>query len=264
MLKISPRHCATPWVLAMTALLGGSPALAQAVPATQAPLTGFSISYNIAARGVTVGSAAYSFTFGNGRYTGNSARRATGLAKQLAGNRQDYDYAVSGLYDGSSVKTRSYRASGGRRGRVINASFTDTNVATTSNIELNMGTPPATAAQRVGVVDEVSMLAQMLVAGTPCRGTLKIYSEGRRRFDFIMSPQGTQSVNVPGFRGEATKCAVRFAPISGFSDPIDAGTMTFLFALVDGVNVPVQIEMPTDDAGIVRLRASRFSVTRRN
>jgi Protein of unknown function (DUF3108) len=108
------------------------------------------------------------------------------------------------------------------------------------------------------------MLGRMLIArNSPCIGTVRVLAEGRRRFDLVMSANGTQNVNIAGFRGQAVRCSVRFNPIAGFSDPIDPGNLTFLFANSGGYFVPVQIEMPTEDAGTVRFRATRFSVTGR-
>jgi hypothetical protein len=237
--------------------------LAQPAAAPQ-PLTGFSVTYGIVARGVNVGTAAYAFTFSDGRYSATASRRATGVARELVGTRQDYQYAVSGVFDGTTLRTRSFRSQGGRRNRVINAAFTDTTVTTTSNQDLNMGNPPATAAQRSGVVDDITMLGRMLVAQTsPCIGTVRVLGEGRRRFDLVMRANGTQQVNIAGYRGTAVRCAVRFTPVAGFSDPIDPGNLTFLFAQSGGYFVPIQIEMPTEDAGTVRFRATRFSVTGR-
>jgi Protein of unknown function (DUF3108) len=246
----------------LLAFAAGGAAVAQA-PTAQ-PLTAFSVTFGIVARGVSVGTAAYNFSFTDGRYSATATRRATGVARDLVGTRQDYQYAVSGLYDGTTLRTRSFRSSGGRRNRVITSVFSDTAVTTTANMEMNMGNPPATAAQRSGVVDDVTMLGRMLIArNSPCIGTVRVLAEGRRRFDLVMSANGTQNVNIAGFRGQAVRCSVRFNPIAGFSDPIDPGNLTFLFANSGGYFVPVQIEMPTEDAGTVRFRATRFSVTGR-
>jgi hypothetical protein len=248
---------------AVLACASVSSAIAQPA-AAPVPLSAFSVSYGIVARGVNVGTASYNFSFANGRYNATANRRATGLARDLVGTRQDYEYVVSGLFDGTNLRTRSFRSEGGRRNRVINAAFTDTSVTTTSNTDLNMGNPPATAAQRSGVVDDITMLGRMLVAqNSPCIGTVRVLGEGRRRFDLVMRANGTQRVNIAGFRGDAVRCSVRFTPVAGFSDPIDPGNLTFLFAQSGGYFVPIQIEMPTEEAGTVRFRATRFNVTGR-
>lgn len=248
--------------ISMAALTAtATPAPAQTTAAPQ-PLTAFSVQYVANARGVDAGRATYSYTFANGRYTGTASHRLTGLARQLAGTRQDFDYTVSGVVSAAgALQPRSYRQTGGRRNRVITVAFSDRSVDVTANPDMGMGTPPATAAQRLGTVDQVTMMAQMLTAtGNPCRQTVRVFLEGRRRFDLVMSPNGTQNVTIAGWRGTAQRCSVRFTPIAGFSDPIEASTMTFLFAPVNGYNVPLQIQMPTDDAGIVRLTAQRYTL----
>lgn len=265
-MRLSVRHAVLSAlaVLASAIPAASGPALAQQGGAP-VPLSAFSITFGVSARGVSAAEATYAFTFGGGRYQGTASHRLVGVARTLGGDSQDYSYTVSGLQDpDGDLRPRSYRHSGGSRGRVVQTSFSDSAVTTAANPPMGMGNPPATAAQKLGTIDQVTMIAQMLVArGDPCRQTLRIFLEGRRRFDLTMSPRGTEAVNVPGFRGQAARCQVRFTPIAGFSDPTEAATLTFLFAPVNGYNVPVQIQMPTDDAGLVRLQARRFTLTGR-
>jgi hypothetical protein len=108
-------------------------------------------------------------------------------------------------------------------------------------------------------MDQVSAIASMVVAqGDPCNRTIRVYMDGRSRFDFVMRPNGTQRVNSRAFQGEAVRCAVQFRPIAGFSDPQEAAGMTFLFAKqANGLQAPLRIEMPTDD-GLIVLEAKSF------
>jgi Protein of unknown function (DUF3108) len=225
-------------------------------------LQGVTIQYAVQARGITVGTATYGYTFSGSTYRGTASHTLTGLARQLAGKRQDFTYSVSGVLtaDGKP-RPRTYRHQGGNRNRVVNVDFQDRAVITTSNPEMGMGVPPATPAQKLNTVDQVTMLAQMMLAQSdPCNQTVRVFLEGRTRFDLVMSPRGTQNVNIPGYRGVAQRCSVRFVPIAGFSDPMDAATLTFLFASTNGIFAPIQIQMPTDDAGIVRLDARRLTI----
>lgn len=246
----------------LLALILVSASGANAQTAGPGNLQGVSIEYNLIAKGINVGTGNYSYSFSGGAYRGSATHRLTGLARQLAGSRQDFNYAVAGVVgaDGK-LRPRSYRHNGGKRNRVVTVDFGDRAVTTTANPAMGMGVPPATAAQKLNTVDQVTMMASMMtVAANPCNQTVRVFLEGRTRFDLNLSPSGTQNVNLAGYRGSAIRCSVRFAPIAGFPDPMAATNMTFLFAPTGGVFVPVQIQMPTDDAGIVRLEARRITL----
>jgi hypothetical protein len=253
----------------MRALAVAGAGLSLAAPAVggaqDAPLSAFSVTYDAKARGITAINATYSYTFANGRYQANATHRAVGIVRSMVKNRQDYTYSVSGVIDeNGQPRPRAYRHQGGGKNRVVNVSFSDAAVVTTANPPMGMGEPPATPAQKLNTVDQVTMLAQMLMAeGDPCRQRVRVFLEGRVRFDLVMSPRGTQAVNLTGFRGNAVRCTVRLVPIAGFSDPIEATNLTFLFAPINGYFAPVQIQMPTEDAGIVTLEARRVTVTGR-
>lgn len=248
-------------LIAILVLLFCAPADAHA----QSPAPGlrsFSISYSIHARGLNVGAADYAFTFHGDTYEGRSTRRATGLAHMLLGASQDFTYSARGRTDATGrVRPVSYQHQGGRNRRLVQVSFDADAITTIATPRMGMGHPPATEAQKAGSIDQVSMFVQMLTAaGDPCRQTLKVYMDGRSRFDLVLAPNGRQAVSLGGFRGEAYRCAVHFAPIAGFSDPQAQADMMFLFAPVRGYFIPVQIEMPTDDAGLVVLQATRFAI----
>lgn len=243
--------------LAGFALLGGS-AAAQAGGDRQ-----FEATYAVHARGVQAGEFAYRFTQTGASYQVNASRRLTGLARSMLGNRQDYTYSARGAVTAAgALQTTAYTHTGGRRGRVVNAAFSATDVVTTAEPAMGMGNPPATAAQRRGVVDQITAIASLITAsGDPCARTIRVYMDGRSRFDFVLSPNGRVQVNTPAYRGEALRCRVEFRPIAGFSDPQEVEELTFLFAPTpSGMYAPVRIEMPTDDVGVARLEARRLVV----
>lgn len=226
-------------------------------------LQSVTIQYALIAKGINVGTATYGYSFSGGTYRGTASHFLTGLARQLAGKRQDFNYSVSGIVasDGK-LRPRTYRHQGGSKNRIVNVDFQDRAVITTATPATGMGVPSATAAQKLNTVDQVTMIASMMtVASNPCNQTVRVFLEGRTRFDLTLSPSGNQNVNLAGYKGSAIRCSVRFTPIAGFPDPMDAATLSFLFAPTNGVFVPVQIQMPTDEAGIVRLEARRLTVT---
>jgi hypothetical protein len=248
---------------AVLALAVAMPASAFAQEAGPGNLRSATIEYNLIARGINVGTGIYSYNFNGNSYTGTASHRISGVFRSVVGSRQDFNYSVSGsVGNDGRLRPRAYRHQGGKRNRVVTVDFGPNAVTTTANPAMGMGVPPATPAQRLNTVDQVTMMASMMtVAANPCNQTVRVFLEGRTRFDLILSPNGTQNVNLTGFRGSAQRCSVRFNPIAGFPDPMDATTMTFLFAPMNGVFVPVQIQMPTEEAGLARLEARRVSLT---
>src|SRR5690606_29072009 len=140
--------------------------------------------------------------------------------------------------------------------------FTATDVVTTASPgRPNMGDPPATPEQRRGVIDQITAIAAMVTAsGDPCARTLRIYMDGRARFDFVLTPNGRVTINSRAYQGPGHRCRVQFRPIAGFGDPQEPATLTFLFAPTpSGMWAPITIEMPADGVGVVRLEARRLS-----
>ncbi len=239
------------------AILAGS-AAAQTQPQRQ-----FEATYSVFARGVQAGDFNYRFSQTGNAYQVNASRRLTGLARTLMGDRQDYTYSARGAVAANgALQPSAYTHRGGRRGRVVNAAFSAEDVVTTAEPAMGMGNPPATAAQRRGVVDQITAIASLITSSAdPCARTIRVYMDGRSRFDFVLTPNGRVNVNTPAYRGEALRCRVEFRPIAGFSDPQEAEQLTFLFAPTpSGMYAPVRIEMPTDDVGVARLEARRLVV----
>ncbi|HYD88680.1 MAG TPA: DUF3108 domain-containing protein [Vitreimonas sp.] len=226
--------------------------------------------YSVHARGVEAGDFTYSFRQNGSTYTATAEREMKGWVGAALRRSQDYTYSVRGnvTADGT-LRPTQYQHQGGRRrddrpnGRLVRATFSANDVATTSvPAGMGMGDPPATAAQRRGVIDQITAIAAMVTAtGDPCSRTLPIYMDGRSRFDFVLTPNGTVNINSRAYQGPGVRCRVQFRPIAGFGDPQEPATLTFLFARTEsGMWAPVTIEMPTDGVGVVRLEARRLTV----
>jgi hypothetical protein len=250
------------WMAAVAALaLAASPVEAQTASASpSAPAaTGQSlaISYSIRVKGINAGDFSFSMRQDKDGYDGRAERRATGFVRSLVGKQQDFVYTASGLMTPTGPQPQRYQHSGGKNGRIVNVVFSADDAVTTATPQMGMGNPPATKAQRAGTMDQVSMFVALATAtGDPCTRTLPIFMDGRMRFDFTMRPAGKQKVHSSAWKGEAFRCAVRFTPIAGFGDPQDVADLTFLMApLANGLYAPVQIEMPSDDAGVITLEA---------
>ncbi len=222
------------------------------------------------ARGVEAGDFVFRFNQNGAAYTATATREMKGWVGAALRRSQDYRYEVHGvvLADGA-LRPNAYEHQGGRRrddrpnGRLVRAAFTASDVVTTSvPTGMSMGDPPATAEQRRNVIDQISAIASMVTTtGDPCSRTLRIYMDGRSRFDFALTPNGDVTINSRAYQGPGVRCRVQFRPIAGFNDPQEPATLTFLFARTQsGMWAPITIEMPTDGVGVVRLDARRIQV----
>lgn len=225
----------------------------------------FNAVYSISGRGIEAGEFLYGVKFENGAYEANARRRMTGAVGLLVGSAQNYSYSAHGRVTPRGLDPEAYRHQGGKRNRLVTVDFTGAEPVTEANPVMGMGTPPATAQQKIGTVDQVTAIASLIVAeGDPCSRTVRVLMDGRSRFDFVMRPAGKVNLNTRAYRGEAIRCSVQFRPIAGFPDPQTPATLTFLFARTSGgLYAPLRIEMPTDieQVGVAVLEARSFTVT---
>lgn len=230
----------------------------------------FQATYAVIARGIEAGEFDYTFRQTGSTYTATANREMKGWIGAALRRSQDYTYSVRGdvLADGTLSPTL-YQHQGGRRredrpnGRLIRANFSGNDVVTTATPgPANMGDPPATPEQRRNTIDQLTAIAAMVIAdGDPCNRTLRIYMDGRARFDFVLTPNGRVNIDSRAVQGPGVRCRVQFRPIAGFGDPQDPATLSFLFAQTSsGMWAPVTIEMPADGVGVVRLEARRLSI----
>lgn len=254
---------------AAAALALGLAVMAGSATAQTAADRSFDGVYSVHARGVEAGDFNFRFSQTGSSYTATANREMKGLAAAALGRSQDYRYSVRGTVSANgALRPTAYEHQGGRRrddrpnGRLVRAAFSANDVVTTSVPSgMGMGDPPATAEQRRNVIDQITAIASMVVSSDPCAQTLRIYMDGRSRFDFAFSPNGTVNVNSPAYRGQGIRCRVAFRPIAGFGDPQEAATLNFVFARTpSGLYAPITIEMPTDGVGTVRLEARRLTI----
>jgi hypothetical protein len=257
----------------MRSLLAAAMTLGLALAGPAAAQSGnrsFDGTYTVHARGVEAGDFDFTFRQTGNAYTATANREMKGWVGAALRRSQDYNYSVNGSVaaDGS-LRPSQYQHQGGRRredrpnGRLIRATFSANDVVTTATPgNPNMGDPPATQAQRRGTIDQITAIASMITTSSdPCSRTLRIYMDGRSRFDFVFTPNGAVNIDSRAFQGPGVRCRVQFRPIAGFSDPQEAATLNFLFGRTSsGMWAPITIEMPTDGVGVVRLEARRLSI----
>lgn len=214
----------------------------------------------------TVGEAKLRINTNGPNYAARFTRQATGVARWAVGNAQDYTQTARGQFGQAGLRPSTYERKGGRRGRVVTVNFAGSDVTTVANPALgSMGNPPATRAQRLEAIDDLSALVAMVfdpaIGADPCARTIKIF-DGRQRFDFAFRANGEVRVNTNGYRGQAKRCSVTYRPIAGFTEAVEVGgPMSFVFApLAPGVWAPVRIESITDDGGVAVLDAKRVAL----
>lgn len=227
-------------------------------------------TYTVIARGIEAGDFLYNFRQTGSTYEVTATREMKGWIGAALNHSQDYRYLVRGaVTPQGELRPSTYEHQGGRRredrpnGRLVRAAFSATDVVTTTVPEgMSMGDPPASAEQRRNVIDQLTAIAALATAtGEPCRRTMRVYMDGRSRFDFVMTPNGRVNVNSRAYRGPGVRCRVEFRPIAGFGDPQEPAILSFVLAeTAAGMWAPVSIEMPTDGVGVVRLEARRISV----
>lgn len=243
-------------------------AFAQTAPVAATPASvqrNFEVDYGIHLGMMgEVGEARLRINTNGPNYAATLNRQAIGVARWAVGNGQDYSQISRGQITEQGVQPSSYERKGGKRGRIVRVAFTGSDVVTTATPALgSMGNPPASRAQRLEAMDDVSAFVSMIYAvgpGDPCARTVKIF-DGRQRYDLAMRPNGAVRVNVNGFRGEGRRCSVTYRALAGFTDPVTvSGPLTFVFAPV-GANAwaPTRVEMVMDDGGVAVLEAKRVS-----
>lgn len=93
--------------------------------------------------------------------------------------------------------------------------------------EYNLEKYPVSDLERQRSADPMSAIMQIILAASnksdtpetnPCGGTIPVY-DGRRRFDLIMEPRGTEEISTgkgAAFEGEALKCWIGFKRVAGY------------------------------------------------
>jgi hypothetical protein len=132
---------------------------------------------------------------------------------------------------------------------------------------------PITAADLQNVVDPLTsivLLAQArpsrLTNGEACNKRLPIY-DGKIRYDLVLSPKGTRSIDEGRLRGTAHVCRVSYVPIAGHkagkSSDYASGNSGIEIWLVPvpeaGLLIPYYVQVPTP-AGTASMVSARFSV----
>ena len=141
--------------------------------------------------------------------------RTQGATVQLARNTDRQDAARRAALSGLSAAIRRMHVQNewGGVGTTWSGSLSATqsfSVTYTAGDASLASTDPAYA--------EYPYRVTLTATGDPCSRTLRIYMDGRARFDFVLTPNGRVNINSRAVRGPGVRCRVQFRPIAGFGD----------------------------------------------
>lgn len=158
------------------------------------------------------------------------------------------------------------------KGRVVGIDFPDRVATPDINPAFgSMGQPPASAQERTGAMDPISVILSLMLGpigadgeGEICSGTLPVF-DGKARYNLRFENLGPDEVRTRAYRGEAIRCHANLEPISGY-DPGDRPTeeeiarpVNIWLVEMDGIHVPVRFRASTQ-IGNISIEARRIGI----
>lgn len=257
---------ALPLVLALTAGVSASADEAVApLPATSAETSAVSVTARYASSVLIfrVGAITLSAQMDEAEYSASTFIEAAGLAALFT----DFDIRaeVAGAFSETGPQPARYAhvERTGEKVRSVDVSFREP--VATADVEPpfgSLGVPPASDADRTGVIDPMTavfFLSETVAArgGEICSGSIPVF-DGKARYDLILQADGHRNVRTRAWRGEALICHIWYRPISGY-DPEDYPTedelrhplTVWLAPFGDGdVHIPVRLHTRAGFGGV--------------
>lgn len=206
-------------VLALTAFGAAGSASAQ-----DAPLS-IEADYTASVLVFRVGRVSLDAEIGASDYAAVAHVRAAGLASLFTDFTIDSEVSGRFTETGPAPATYGHIERTGDKTRIIDVGFEAGIARPTATPEFSSwGVPPASEADRTGVVDPMTatlLLSEMISAtgGAPCEGSIPVF-DGKQRYNLNLTSRGTERIRTRGWRGDALVCDAYYEPISGY-DPED-------------------------------------------
>lgn len=189
--------------------------------------------------------------------------------------RLDVTASARGLLDRGAPRPDrfDYTAKSGRKERTLQADWTPSDVQSNASPAFaDMGTPPATRAQRLESTDPLTMLMRIALAEQPCTGSARIF-DGKQRYNLNLTNMGAGRLDdaqkAMGLEAPI-RCQARYEKVAGFKlnkteaeqDAVGMRDMTMGFARL-GADGPWVISSLTIDTGLgpATLRLARMKIT---
>lgn len=186
----------------------------------ETPLT-ITADYSASVLVFRVGRVTLEADLGRADYAAQAHVEAAGLAALFTDF--EIDSRVAGRFGAGGPEPARYGHTErtGDKTRIIDVDFGGGVARSTASPEFtNWGDPPASEADRTGVVDPMTatlLLSEMVAAsgGAPCEGSIPVF-DGKQRYDLNLASRGTERVRTRGWRGEALVCDAYYTPVSGY------------------------------------------------
>jgi len=197
---------------------------AQAAASEPAPLT-ISADYSASVLIFEVGEVTLNAELDAQSYRASAHVEAAGLAALFTDFEIDSEVAGQRSAAGPQPGRYAHVERTGRKRRDIAVTFEGGTARSVATPEFSSwGEPPASEADRTGVVDPMTatlLLSEMVAAsgGEPCSGAIPVF-DGKQRYNLRLSARGREQIRTRAWRGEALVCDAFYEPISGY-DPED-------------------------------------------
>ncbi|MEE2565338.1 DUF3108 domain-containing protein [Hyphobacterium marinum] len=172
-----------------------------------------------------VGEITLSAELGHTHYRASAHVEAAGLAALFTDFEIDSEVAGQRSAAGPQPGRYAHIERTGRKRRDIEVTFDGGTARSVATPEFSSwGEPPASEADRTGVVDPMTatlLLSEMVSAsgGEPCSGSIPVF-DGKQRYNLRLTSQGQETIRTRAWRGEALVCDAYYEPLSGY-DPED-------------------------------------------
>jgi hypothetical protein len=189
--------------------------------------------------------------------------------------RLDVTANARGLLDRGAPRPDrfDYTSKSGKKERTLQADWTGSDVESSASPAFaDMGSPPATRAQRLESTDPLTVLMRMALAEQPCAGSARVF-DGKQRYNLNLTNLGAGRLDdaqkAMGLENPI-RCQAKYEKVAGFKlnkteaeqDAVGMRDMTMGFARL-GADGPWVISSLTIDTGLgpATLRLARMKVT---
>jgi hypothetical protein len=189
--------------------------------------------------------------------------------------RLDVTANARGLLDRGAPRPDrfDYTSKSGKKERTLQADWTGSDVESNASPAFaDMGSPPATRAQRLESTDPLTVLMRMALAEQPCAGSARVF-DGKQRYNLNLTNLGAGRLDdaqkAMGLENPI-RCPAKYEKVAGFKlnkteaeqDAVGMRDMTMGFARL-GAGGPWVISSLTIDTGLgpATLRLARMKVT---
>ncbi len=239
-------------------------AVVMAMFAPHADAEVFRMQYEARVLGLlTIGEATYEVRFAGGRYEASAGVATAGVAALF--DQTQITSASAGALNERGPSWASYTLdhSYANKSRRIELSRDTAGVHAQINPPFgNMGDVPATPAQQTSSHDPVTALfalGRQVAASGACNGRAFVF-DGRQHYRLALGGGTRGTFNGGGYNGPALRCSLRYEPIAGYTDVMEAREAPLAevwFGMPGGFSPLLQLTVPTP-LGAAQLDLRRY------